>query len=60
MRRDEITLLDISKACRLVLDFIQGMGTDAFFLDLKTQSSVLYQLMVIGEAVKRLSLPVKW
>jgi uncharacterized protein with HEPN domain len=56
MRRDEIILLDISKACRLVLDFIQGMGKDAFFLDLKTQSSVLYQLMVIGEAVKRLSM----
>ena len=36
MRRDEITLLDISKACRLVLYFIQGMGKDALFLDLNT------------------------
>lgn len=31
------------------------MSKTAFLDDLKTQSSVLYQLMVIGEAVKRLS-----
>ena len=56
MRRDEATLLDMAKAARLVRVFIQGMTKEAFVEDLKTQSSVLYQLMVIGEAVKRLSL----
>lgn len=55
MQRDEATLLDIAKAARLVLVFIQGMAKEAFLDDLKTQSSVLYQLIVIGEAVKRLS-----
>lgn len=56
MQRDEATLLDIANAARLVLVFIWGMTKEAFLGDLKTQSSVLYQLVVIGEAVKRLSL----
>jgi uncharacterized protein with HEPN domain len=56
MRRDEIVLLDISKAARLVLEFIGGMEKEDFLSDIKTQSSVLYQLMVMGEAVKRLSM----
>jgi len=44
------------KAAHLVLAFIQGMQKLEFLNDLKTQSSVLYQLMVMGEAVKRKSL----
>lgn len=59
MKRDEITLLDISKAAHLVLAFIQGMEKLEFLNDLKTQSSVLYQLMVMGEAVKRLSVELR-
>jgi len=55
MRRDEVTLLDIAKAARLVMIFVQGMTKQAFLDDLKTQSSVLYQLIVMGEAVRRLS-----
>ncbi len=55
MPRDEATLLDIGKAGHLVLEFMQGIAKEAFLDDLKTQSSVLYQLIVIGEAVKRLS-----
>jgi uncharacterized protein with HEPN domain len=55
MRRDETTLLDIVSAARLVLAFTRSMTKDAFFGDVKTQSAVLHQLMIIGEAVKRLS-----
>ena len=55
MRRDDVVLLDIEKAGRLVVTFAHGMTKDAFLEDIKTQSSVLYQLTVIGEAVKRLS-----
>ncbi|MEW6092988.1 MAG: DUF86 domain-containing protein [Chloroflexota bacterium] len=55
MERDEATLLDIARAARLVLEFKAGMDKAAFFEDVKTQSAVLHQLMVIGEAVKRLS-----
>lgn len=55
MARDEAVLLDIVRAARLVLEFRQDMDGPAFFDDLKTQSAILHQLMVMGEAVKRLS-----
>ena len=55
MHRDEATLLDIATAARLVLQFTEGMSEADFLVDIKTQSSVLHQLMVLGEAVKRLS-----
>ena len=47
MRQDEVTLLDIAKAARLIRVFIGDMAKEDFFDDLKTQSSVLYQLLVI-------------
>src|SRR5439155_26686179 len=53
--RDEAHLLDILKAARLAVEF-KGAAEKADFLeDAKTQSAVLHQLLVIGEAVKRLS-----
>jgi uncharacterized protein with HEPN domain len=55
MNRDDATLLDIARAARLILEFKEGMDKEAFLQDIKTQSSVLHQLMVMGEAVKRLS-----
>ena len=55
MRRDEATLLDIAKAAQLVIEFTQGMTKEEFLDDIKTRSAVLYQLLVMGEAVKRLS-----
>ena len=56
MQRDLTILLDIVQAAQLILAFKEGMSKAAFDADLKTQSAVLHQLMVIGEAVKRLSL----
>lgn len=55
MRRDEVVLQDIVNAARLVNEFIQGFEKESFTHDLKTRSAVLYQITVIGEAVKRLS-----
>ena len=55
MNRDEANLLDVARAARLILEFTEGMDKEAFLQDIKTQSSVLHQLMVMGEAVKRLS-----
>ena len=55
MGRDEVVLQDIINAARLVKDFIQGFEKENFIHDLKTRSAVLYQITVIGEAVKRLS-----
>jgi uncharacterized protein with HEPN domain len=55
MPRDESTLCDIVEAAHRALEFKEGMSRDQFDRDLKTQSAILHQLMVIGEAVKRLS-----
>jgi len=41
MRRDEVTLLDIAQAARLVIEFTQGMNKEQFLGDIKTQSAVL-------------------
>ena len=55
MQRDEVVLQDIINAAQLVKDFIQGLEKENFIHDWKTRSAVLYQITVIGEAVKRLS-----
>jgi uncharacterized protein with HEPN domain len=55
MQRDEVVLQDILNAARLVIEFVKGFNKDTFVSDSKTRSAVLYQLTVIGEAVKRLS-----
>lgn len=55
MSRDDETLEDICNAIDRVAVFISGMGKSEFLEDEKTQSAVLHQLLVIGEAVKRLS-----
>ena len=55
MPRDDTTLVDIARAARLVVKFTAEITKEAFFKDLKTQSATLHQLVVIGEAVKRLS-----
>jgi uncharacterized protein with HEPN domain len=56
MSHDEVILLDIIHAARLAVEFKQDMDKDEFLQDIKTQSAVLHQLMVMGEAVKRLSM----
>ena len=53
--RDESYLLDILTACQLIQSFVADMDRDAFDADLKTQSAVIRQFEIIGEATKRLS-----
>jgi uncharacterized protein with HEPN domain len=53
--RDQSSLIDIITACQLALEFIDGLNQSDFTDDRKTQSATLYQLAIIGEAVKRLS-----
>lgn len=55
MSRDEAHLLDIFKAVRLAIEFQGAASKEEFVADLKTQSAVIHQLLVVGEAVKRLS-----
>lgn len=54
--RDDIVLKDIVNAAQLVLEFVDGFERETFVDDWKTRSAVLYQLTVVGEAVKRLSM----
>jgi uncharacterized protein with HEPN domain len=55
MSRDDATLLDILRAARLVLGFKGKLTKKGLLRDVKTQSAILHQLLVVGEAVKRLS-----
>ena len=55
MPRDDANLLDILKAAGMAIEFRGPADKEAFLADAKTQSAVLHQLLVIGEAVKRLS-----
>lgn len=45
----------MAKAARLALEFVQDVSQAEFEVDRKTQSAVLYQIAILGEAVKRLS-----
>ena len=56
MTRDEATLLDLAHAARLAGDFAgRVQDVEALEDDSLTQAAVLHQLMVLGEATKRLS-----
>ncbi len=55
MARDEASLLDIQQAARQIVRFRGDMDREAFMGDEAIQSAILHQLLVIGEATKRLS-----
>lgn len=59
MWKDETTLLDIDVAAQRIAEFVHGYTFEHFTADEKTWSAVLYQIGVIGEAVKRLSGPFR-
>ncbi|PSN19104.1 hypothetical protein C7271_09080 [filamentous cyanobacterium CCP5] len=56
MPRDEAALLDAARFAQNIQDLMQGIDRHHFNSDLRTQSAILYQLTVLGEAVKRLSM----
>jgi uncharacterized protein with HEPN domain len=56
MPRDDATLLDVWRAGHLAVTFARDVPDAAGLRrDVKTRSAVLHQLLVMGEAVKRLS-----
>jgi uncharacterized protein with HEPN domain len=55
LARDEAQLVDILEAARLAIEFKGSATRSEFLADAETQSAVLHQLLIIGEAVKRLS-----
>ena len=55
MNRDKEIILDIIRSCNLIIEFCENLDFLAFNKDIKTQSSVLYQIVVIGEGINRFS-----
>ncbi len=56
MSRDEATLLDLAEALRLIRSFrAEVEGRADFKRNKLVQSAILHQILVLGEAVKRLS-----
>lgn len=55
MLRDEAAVLDILAAARAAIEFLGDLSAGDLERDAKTQSAVLHQLLVIGEAAKRVS-----
>jgi len=53
--RDATTVADILRAARLATEFLGGLDEASFYGDPKTQSSVIHQILIAGEAVKRLT-----
>lgn len=55
MARDNESLIDIVQAIQKILCFTQGVDQNQFETNEEKQSATLYQIMIVGEAVKRLS-----
>jgi uncharacterized protein with HEPN domain len=55
MWRDEATLLDIAQAARRITTFVRDVDEASFAADAEKHWAVVAQLLVIGEAVTRLS-----
>ena len=52
---DLAAVVDIVAAARQATQFVEGMDLEAFRADPKTSSAVILQILIIGEASKRLS-----
>ena len=55
MQPDEAALLDAARAARISVEFLGEATVAGLKADLKAQSAVLRQLMVLGEAIMRIS-----
>jgi uncharacterized protein with HEPN domain len=55
MSRDSASLLDIERAAQLILEFAQGLEKLELAANLEKRSAILYQIVILREAVKRLS-----
>ena len=55
MSRDSASLLDIERAAQLIVEFAQGLEKLELAANLEKRFAILYQIVILGEAVKRLS-----
>jgi uncharacterized protein with HEPN domain len=54
--RDASYLLDMFDSARFAQEFMDGVERDAFMQDRKTQSAVIRELLIVGEAAKNVSM----
>lgn len=59
MTEDRNALEDIDLTALYALDFIRGKTRQDFYGDMQMQAALRHKLIVIGEAVKRLSKPFR-
>jgi uncharacterized protein with HEPN domain len=55
MSRDKAALLDIHNAAQRILLFATGLTKSNLATNEEKQSAILYQVIIVGEATKRLS-----
>ena len=55
MNRNDASVLDIDTAAKRVLTFAAGLSQAELANNEEKQSAIVYQLIIIGEATKRLS-----
>jgi uncharacterized protein with HEPN domain len=58
-RRDRDYLYDVWDAMDRILSYTRELDCDQFMQDKKTQDAVLRNLQVMGEAAKKLSVPLR-
>lgn len=58
-RRDAATLSDLIVACSRVIDYVRGASRSDLDRDNLLLSACCYQIAVIGEAAKRISLTTR-
>lgn len=55
MSRDDASLLDIYEAGQQILSYAEGLSQSELQVDKMRVSAILYQIVIVGEATKRLS-----
>jgi uncharacterized protein with HEPN domain len=55
MSRDDVALIDIVNAGKRIQRYVVGRDKDSVEADSQARAAVLYEFLVMGEAVKRLS-----
>ncbi len=56
MPRDQTSLIDINNAIRRILRYTEGISKSQLEINDEKLSAILYQITIIGEATKRISL----
>lgn len=54
MNRDLASLVDALIFAKRITDFTQNMEEEDFANDLKTQTAVMYEISILGEAMRRI------